>query len=739
MSLTESLPAAGVAGPQFTAAPGRMPSGRSLWRRWGGSIPELCAVAVAGFGLPAMVLLLLGQFRLPWVLGIGLVTAAVAVRVLGPEAGSPPASRWLLATVALAGLAFVANARMANQDLYAVRDPGTYVLAGQWLAGHHSLPIDTQPGLFGPAADGGPIHGTSAGFAASLTDPGHVDAQGNHLLPALLAVAGWLGGTAVLLKANALVGAVALLGAFGLVRRVTGEPLAFAATAALAVSMPMIAFSRDAYTEPLALLLLLGGLSVLWRALASGRAVEFLLAGLTAGTVALDRIDGYASLVAIVGVAAGYAARAAVGQRDAAAARSGLLLAGMAGPAVLGFIDVTTLAGDYYRNERQRILPLLEFGVLACVLGAVLVVLAWRSERVRRLAGARPRAALARVAVLGILGSFAVLVSRPFWQTVYEPGAAEGACNTFIPQVQASLGTPIQPCRSYGEYAVHWLAWYVGWPTVVLGVAGIALLAHRAVRHGDLRLLGPVLMLLGMAGLYLYRPAITPDQVWAMRRYLPVVLPGLLGGAAYAISQIWVRPRRGARPVAVGLAGLLVLVPAAITHPMETVRQYVPQLAQVREICDRTGGELGAVLVVGSAMSEAYLQTVRATCGIPVQGVDHISAEELAAVRRTVGSHGRRLFVITQDVAEVSWSPAGSLGLAASAGGGQGVPIPSVLGSRPGQGLPPGQPAPTYTAHEQRWPTRLTDVPQHPEGAEIPVWIGAVLTDGSVLPLPPAG
>lgn len=696
------------------------PPPMSVASRWRWSIPEMAAAATAGFALPAMALLLLGRFIMPLVLALGLVGAAVAVWLLGPERVTDrlPRSGWTVAALVLAAAAFLVNARFANQDLYAVRDPATYLLTGQWLAHHQSLPIDTQPEVFGSIRGAGLTYGSSAGFGDAMARPGFVYAQGNHLLPVFLSLAGWLGGDAVLLKANALFGALALLAMFGLVRRFAGEPFALLATAALAVSMPMIAFSRDAYTEPLALLLLFGGMSVLWRAIESGRLAEFALAGLTAGTAAMSRLDSYVALAAVLLVGFGYAGRAVVaGQQRAGPDRAGLIRAGLsrvgllfgglALPGLFGFWDVAWLSDGYYHNTRPQIMPLLAGAAALAVGGVVAVWAVWRWPRLRRVVGASARVRWAWLGAVGVLGFFAVLASRPWWQTAYESQPDPSGCNSFVPQVQASLGLPVQRCRSYDELTVHWLAWSLGWPAVVLAVVGLAVLVWQALRRCDLRLLGPVAMTVSLCVLYLVKSSITPDQIWAMRRYLPVVLPGLLGAAGYLLSRVWSWPRRWARPVGAGLAGLLVGVPAAVTHPMEFVRQYVPQLAQIRVVCQQAGTD-GAVLVVGQSMANAYGQTVRAFCHVPVQAMDDPSQADLATIRAAVANHGRRLYVITQDRGAVPWTAG------------------------------PQAPAPLYTVYEQRWPTRLLDVPQHAEDAEILLWMGLVLPTGSVHPLPPA-
>ncbi len=690
-----------------------------------GWLPEAIPVAVAGFGIPAMALLLLGRFQVPLVVLAGTAGAVAAVVALGPQRlvshryGRP---RWTAAALLLAAAFFGFNAWFATEDLYAMRDPSTYVATGQWLAHHPALPVDTEDATFRVPTQA-KLYGYSAGFGDDLFRPGHVAAQGNHLLPALLAVVSRYGGEATMLRLNALIGAVALLAMFGLVRRFAGDPFALAATAALAVSLPMLEFSRDAYTEPLALLLLFGGLSVLWRAVESGRLAEFGLAGLTAGATAMSRIDGYLPLLALVAVGVGYAGRAPAGQRAAALRRLLVLVGCLALPVALGYLDVTRLSSVYYSHSRQQIL--LSIKVLAVVLagGALLVAVCWLLRRSRLVVAGPPRAWAARLAVLAVPAFFMWLLARPLWLTDYETPAPGEQCNVLVVMLQQQAGQPVRPCRSYDELTAYWFTWHFGWLALVLAVAGLTLLAFRTLRDADLRLLGITAITSAMCMVYLMRSWITPDQVWAMRRYLPVVLPGLLGAAGYLLSQLgdWQRsegPRwlgQWARRAAVGLAVLLVAVPAFITHPMELVRQDAGQLGRIHALC-RAVGEAGAVLAVGETAAAPYLQTVRSTCQVPAHGLgvppepDRATVQaDLVLVRQAALAHGRRLYVITQEVGMVTWAGPG------------------------------GSPNPFYTLPLQRWPGRLDSVPQHPQDAELQLWVGLVLPDGSVRSVPDHG
>jgi hypothetical protein len=688
--------------------------------RWRACLPEALPVAVAGFGLPAMVLLLLGWFQAPVVGVAGTAGALGAVALLGPErlvSYRYGRSGWTYAALALAALFAVLNAGYATQDLYAERDPSTYIATGQWLAHHQSLPVDTEDEVF-RADPENKLFGYSAGFGDDLLQPGHVAAQGNHLLPALLAVVGWYAGEQRLLMLNCLLGAIALLAMFGLVRRLAGDGFALAATAALAVSLPMLEFSRDSYTEPLALLLLFGGLSVLWRAVESGRVAEFGLAGFTAGSCAMARIDGALPMLAFVMVGYCYLARAAPGQRRAAARGVAALFAGLTVPVVLGYMDVSRLSSAYYESQRHQIVSSLRDVALLAALGIPAVAIYWRIGLLRRLAGGpwRPRLAVAAATAVPVL--LAVFVARPLWVVGHERPVPGQPCNQLVTSLQVRLGQPVQLCRTYDEYTVHWIAWYFGWPAVLLAAAGLALLVRRAIRDADLRLLGVVAMTGAMALVYLRESRITPDQVWAMRRYLPVVLPGLLGAAAYLLAQLSQRPWRYARRGAVGLAAVLVIVPAVVTHPLESVRQDAGQLDGIELLC-RQVGEAGAVLAVGDRTAGKYLQTVRSSCRVPAEGLavreDLASADQLAGrdqvradlagARSAALAHGRTLMVISQSPDILPWT-----GTA---------------------------PAPLYTLDMRRWESQLTSVPQRSVAVQLRLWLAEVLPDGSVQAPPP--
>ena len=88
-----------------------------------------------------------------------------------------------------------------------------------------------------------------------------------------------------------------------------------------------------------------------------------------------------------------------------------------------------------------------------------------------------------------------------------------------------------------------WLSWYLSWPVLGLCLMGLVWLlwSGRAGRaHPGLSFL---LILTGVVSLhYLYDPLEAGDHIWSMRRFVPVVLPGLLVVVAMGAGRLveWV-------------------------------------------------------------------------------------------------------------------------------------------------------------------------------------------------------
>jgi hypothetical protein len=621
------------------------PSDTLRWRLLG-ALPDALVAGLAGFTISAVALLLLGAFRSVPVLvlggaaGLTLARVAVAPLQVLPRGERAPT----LLAVALCMLAAVVNAALSAEYLFVARDPAIYTAAARWLMDHPSLVIDAQAGVFGADPRLDPA---SPGFEAA--PGGRIAVQGLPALPALLAVGGWVAGVDGLLRVNAVVGAVAALAVFGLVRRIAGGWAALGAMSVLLVSLPFLAFTRAAYTEPLTALFLIGGLGVLWRAIEERRPPRTLAAGAVLGSAVLVRVDGHLALVGLVVVAAvmigahprvdgSAAARRQVSWRQGSRCAAALL-----SPVVLlGALALATLS-RFGRTYLQLIRPeLLTLGagtvvVAACCTAALVTLRACPAARQVLL---RHRRALGATGAAGVLLGFAVLATRPLW-LISRHNAPTGFQR--LGELQARLGLAVDPQRSYEEATLNWLAAYYGWPVVASGAIGLAWLTHRAIARPHLRLLPVVLMVLTVATVYLNRTGIFPDHIWAVRRFVPVVVPGLLLGTAVCLARLARIGRVGAVGAAAAWLGIVVST-AAVSAPLAGEAEHVGELRQIRTVCARLGPD-AALLLDGGYPNLGYVQPVRSFCGVPVQTAPQLTPDLLARAQQAAAADGRTLHV----------------------------------------------------------------------------------------------
>ena len=414
------------------------------------------------------------------------------------------------------------------------------------------------------------------------------------------------------------------------------------------------------------------------------------------------RIDSGVSLLAVLATAAALPIFVARAARRIAIVRALVLVGCLAVPTLVGWLDVTRLSFGYYRDERHHIAPIFYAGYALLLILPVVVLISWQ-PRVRRWLESPelPRRASIVIGVL-IGAGFTFLASRPLWMV------AHGKYSEAVVGLQQSAGDTIDGGRSYDEQTVHWLAQYFGWPVVVLGVVGYVLLVRRCLRNRSLPTLGPITVGLAMSLLYLWGSQITPDQPWAMRRFVPVVLPIMVIAATYALGVLFRQSAVLIRAAAVALAAVAIVLPAIVTAPMATAREEVPQLTQVNRICAQVGRH-GAVLDVDAPSVTSYGQTVRSYCGVPSLGLDGPSPAQLAQVRIAVNDHGRTLFLLSTDVTK----------------------IPYVDGMKPA--------SPFSVVDTTRWPSVLHGPPSDVDHEQVTVYLATVRADGLAEPIPPPG
>ncbi len=645
---------------------------------------------LAGWFLPVPMLLVAVLIAVALATGLRRVPArwprALPGEAEAPRRPEPDGQAWwgLTGTLVMAAVFALWQFAVNSENVIVLRDPGAYLQTGYWLAQHGSLPIPDALAVFGGAHPG--LGFSSTGFFASGTSvvPGVMSG-----LPLLLAGAFWVHGTAAAAAMGPILGGLAVLAFGGLVGRLAGPQWAPAAALVLAFTLPQQYTSRGLFSETAAQVLLFGGLSLVVDALALGppgspgtrlvpralmalgrlapRSALMALGGLALGLTAVVRFDGLLDVlpaIPFIGIL--------VVRRSSTAVPFSI---GLAIGAAYGLVDAYVLARPFVDSLR----PMPELiGLIAAFLAAMTVACVGllRLPRFRnRLRPVLARRAVRRLPDFAAVLAVAVIVClaiRPYLQTVRGP--ATGAAADFVASLQRLEHLPVDPGRLYAEDTLYWVIWYVGLPAVLLGGFGLALLVRRCLRAvfswqhppGAARVwVLPLAVICCGSAAVLWQPETVPDQPWASRRLVPLVLPGLILLAVWAAAWLQARARsRGGSYVAVSavsafcVAALLVPTVAttfglALTHSGKSgaLRLTADGLA-----LKRTGpGEVGAVaglcaslgpsasvVIVDWPVSREFTQVIRGMCGVPAAWMTGQPTGDVRSVLAGIERAGRR-------------------------------------------------------------------------------------------------
>ena len=233
----------------------------------------LPAVLIVAWLIPGLPLLLAGDF-LPVPMLLISVPLAVALAVNGlrvvpaswPRLFSggrkeePGWATWfgLLGTVAVVAGLTAWQLGEGSEALIVLRDAGTYLQAGYWIAQHGSLPIPEMASYFGGTHPG--VGFTSTGF---LAQGGSLYPAATPGLPLLLGGSFWVHGTAGATAMGPVLGGLAAFAFAGLVARLVGPQWAPAGALVLGLSLPQQFIGRTTLSESALQIMLFGGLCLL--------------------------------------------------------------------------------------------------------------------------------------------------------------------------------------------------------------------------------------------------------------------------------------------------------------------------------------------------------------------------------------------------------------------------------------------------------------------------------------------
>jgi hypothetical protein len=597
-----------------------------------GRLTVLPALVLLPFMLTSFPLLLIGYFRpVPviagWLALTGLLVPYAWRRIpsvtgaagwgTASQGWAKPTPRWALGSLTAISVAFgVFQAVFHSQFVIVQYDAASYMQFATWISAHGTTIIPQNAQFFG--------HTSTITFAGAAYYQ-----VGNHLvpqfmagLPMLLSLGFWAGGAGLAVFWAPVLGALAVFTFGGLVARLVGPRWAPFAALAIGVTVPMQYVSRSTWSEPLALILLAGGLSLWidsqrtdrgqedagswrsgWRRHArSSSHVLAGVAGLLLGLTFLVRLDGPADIMLVVPYCGLLILRR---QRQAVP-----LIAGLIVGTLYGSLDAGFLTAPYLFPGNTVSVEGMCAAVVALLIAAIAAV-RWLRGRGSELRG-QPKPWLVQAVTALPFVVTAVFLLRPLiergWHSDYS--------------------------HAYAPLSLHWIYWYTGFCTIALAVIGYAMLARRCVKGEAPVWVLPILVFACATLEFLYQPGITPHQPYASRRLVPAVLPGLVLLAVWLASWLAQKSRavhlvdvpgflnRAPRAVVIFCCAAAIVVPPAVGNlgGLAFKRTFVGEIAAVDKICP--GIPRGSsVLFIDYSMFGGFGQVIRGTCDVPVAAV----------------------------------------------------------------------------------------------------------------------
>lgn len=556
-----------------------------------------------------------------------LLGVAVASRIR-VSSHAPEVDRVSVLVVLIMVVSFIGwGIKHSGEHIITDRDPGVYSTASLWLATHGNLQI----GFEAESADLPSSFTNSSQGLRPIGDSGRLQPGFMQGTVAWLATWTLYLGAASLFWMNAFVSGLA-----GLVIFFVGLRLGFGRFALMAVALALfnpitLYVTRDVFSEPIVLLMIVCSAYLLVAAVTIERPHlgMYAVSGLAVGATALFRIDGPAYVIGwsiallLIFVIDG----SRVGKSGFAAAIPWVIAGSVSGTA---WILALRTAPLYIDVHSDRAVPLWTLAAAVVMTGAVAGVLVSRYDVLRH----RLRTVLVASTFRWSIVIAALVLSA--WFGVLRPAITidSGSPPSFVSRTAAielkgatpfAFNSPVvDSARTYFEQSALWQIRYWGIAVVATSLAALVLAALGAGnRRMRLALIVVGALLLPALVLYLQSPSITPDHLWAMRRYVPFTVPLFSLLSVFVVTAVFrllsLTGVGRTRRVLVGgfVVGVLLWTPIARVVPILHATEYVGFVGSIRLMCDHIPDD-GAVVMVGTQYRDKLQGPVRSICDVPV-------------------------------------------------------------------------------------------------------------------------
>lgn len=434
----------------------------------------------------------------------------------------------ILVVAAIVMTAGVLYAFFPKESLLGERDEGIYAQHALHLLRTGGSAIDLQAlGVAGDPAIVAIERGRAPELPGIYPTPGRWTFQFSAATPVWMAMLGSVLGPQGIFRFNAIVGVLNCLAFFVLVRRIlkpSQRVWAIAALVVYALQPAQVWISRNSLSEPFCSWFVLNGATLAMIALAKRSRVLAASAGALIGMAGFVRIDAVIFPLAIV---AAWLAAVAV-DRGRRSERFNPALQEIA----FGCAAVTALALGYFLAFVRPYLVGLADMVLGAIIATALCACVARAAQTS--AALRiPRRFAERGAGPVALAMVALFVYAMWIRPHLQPYAL----------IESKLVPQLNGLRDYREASLVNVAAYLSLPVAIAAGIGAAFASSWAWRGtpGSIRTWVLVFLLVPTL-VYLWKPMVSPDHIWAARRWAPAVFPACVVFAALgcaALSRRW--------------------------------------------------------------------------------------------------------------------------------------------------------------------------------------------------------
>jgi dolichyl-phosphate-mannose-protein mannosyltransferase len=580
------------------------------------------AVSVALSSWVALVLAEIGVFSLPRAaIVMGAASALAALGAASRGRLRAPRLHWrgwraLVPALTVLALALALQTR-PSEYVVGGRDQGAYIAGMALIARTGGVAYVDPVVLSIPRADIGLFYradgpwGRFMGMPLESPDSGRVVPEFFHLFPAFGAYLFAAFGIRGALAAPCVFGVLGTLAVLFAWRRVFGTAVGWIAAVLLSINVIQVWFGRYPVAEPMSQFLLFLALwaFALWEE--RGALPLGMLAGAALGLTLLVRID---NVLVLVPLGLYLLARRAHGGLPWSRARAVVLPVVFLGGHAL--LHAAFWARKYFLSVVNR--PYWEqpwwVWLALTIVGVAGLLVAHRFEP-RVVAWVDAHGALARRAVIGAV---VLLALYGYFLRPHLSAWAGGDGNTGPPLVHRAWLTALgfRQLAAHDAQSLVRLGWFVSWPVLALALAGCV----WVIRRWQPSWLFPMLVTGTYSVFYFYKIRIQNDYYFAMRRFMPVIVPSLLALAAVALVALWARGRAG-RVLSGLLAAVISLLFLRDTLPLATYRDWRNSVRFVDDMARRFGPQ---DVVVFEQKGSVHLLS------LPLWAVYGVNALELA-------------------------------------------------------------------------------------------------------------